>query len=446
MKISNLLLVCYLVAVHPVFGEPEGSSDSGFVPASWTYHFQATEFPMYHGTFRALYPGNPGYGSLIDGDELDSSTTATLFLGGRLWRDGALYLNLESSAGAGFSNVTGIAGFPNGEIYRVSSTSLKTIMNRLYFRQVFGLGGEQEEIKDDQNQLAERIDVSRITLVAGKFSMTDFFDQNTYSADPRCQFTNWAMWANGAWDYPADTPGYTWGVILEYNQKYWALRLSSVMETQVENGEEMDMDFSQAHGDTAEFEYRFSIGTHPGKVRLDAFMNNAHMGDYTEAVALAAGTGNLPVIDDTAAYRVKWGFGLDFEQEMAVDLGLFARLGWNDGATETWSFTAIDQTAQVGFLLSGNRWGRSDDQFGLGGAISGLSASHQAYLAAGGLDFNIGDGQLNYAPEMIVEAFYNFHPIKEVGLSPDFQYIVDPGYNQDRGPVVVWGFRTHLEL
>ncbi len=435
-----------LLSLPKLADAQEAAAAAPFAPADWTYHFQTTWFPMYHGTFRELYAGNPGAGSLQDWDELNSSTTATLFLGGRLWNNGALYFNLESSAGSGFSNVTGIAGFPNGEIYRVSDVGVKVIVNRLYFRQVFGLGGDQEEIQDDQNQLAESADVSRVTLVAGKFALKDFFDQNAYSADPRSQFSNWALCADGAWDYPADLQGYDWGLYLELNQKDWALRLSSVLENAVPNSSDMDLDIAKANGNTVEFEYRYQLSSHPGKARLLLFRDDADMGNYAQALALAAGTGELPNVDDTHHYRAKWGFELNGEQELGGGLGAFARLGWQDGNQETWTYTAIDETAQAGFLLSGNRWGRPGDQLGLGFAVNGLAASHQAYYEAGGVDFDLGDGQLNYAPEVDFEAFYNFHPIKEIGISPDFQYFWNPGYNQDRGPVAVYGLRCHLEL
>jgi high affinity Mn2+ porin len=218
------------------------------------------------------------------------------------------------------------------------------------------------------------------------------------------------------------------------------------LENTEPNGDTLDLDFLKERADTAELEYRYGLNEHSGKVRIDVFMNHADMGNYSDALAQAAGSGHQPVVDDTHAERVKWGLGLDAEQEAAQDLGFFARLGWQDGNEETWTFTAIDQTAQVGFLLHGDRWGRTDDQLGWGMAVNGLCASHRAYLAAGGLDFIIGDGALNYAPEGIMEIFYNFHPIHEIGLSPDFQYVVDPAYNQDRGPVVIYGFRAHVEL
>jgi high affinity Mn2+ porin len=414
-------------------------------PPSWNLHYQVTFFPMYHGTFPEDYPGNPGTGSLIDSPELDASLTSTLFGGVRLWKDGAFYLDPELAAGLGFSNVTGIAGFPNGEIYRVSSATPKVKMVRAYLKQVFGLGGEQETITEGENQLAEKIDVSRITLVAGKFSLPDFFDQNTYNGDARNQFTNWAMWSTGAWDYPGDTEGYTEGVMLELNQRDWAFRLSGVLTATTANGDTMDLNIAHAHGSVAELEYRYNAGTHPGKIRLAGFINSTLQGLYSQAVAEAAGTGNLPVMDNSA-YHDKAGGYLDAEQELGQDLGIFARVGLQNGNVETWAFAAIDQSVQAGFLLSGNRWGRPDDQFGLGYVVNGLGAQHIAYLEEGGVDFIIGDGQLNYAPEGILETYYNFHPIHEIGLTLDFQWVTNPAYNQDRGPVGIVGGRCHFEI
>jgi high affinity Mn2+ porin len=408
-----------------------------FTPEYWKAHFQFTFLPEYHGSFYELYPGNPGAGSLFDEPELNSSTTSTLYLGSQIWKDGAVYVDFESAAGSGFSNVTGIAGFPNGEIYRVSNPAVKVIMARVYLKQVFGLGGDQEVIKDDQNQLTEKIDVSRFTLAVGKFSIVDFFDDNTYSHDPRNQFMNWALVDNGAWDYAADLEGYTYGVYLEFNQKDWAVRVCSALVSQVANGGVLDTDIAHYNGNQVEFEYRYALENHPGKLRLQAYLNDADMGNYAAAVALGAAMSTTPDITQTRSYSDKYGFGINAEQEVGQDLGLFARLGWDDGQTETWEYAAIDRTAQLGLLLSGNRWGRPGDQFGLAGVINGLSAQHEAYLVAGGVDFIIGDGQLNYAPEQIIETFYNFHPIKEIGLTADFQWITNPAYNQDRGPLGV---------
>ncbi len=422
------------------------NSTEGQPSELWNVHFQATFLPQYHGSFYALYPGNPGGGSLFDGPELNSSTTSTLYLGGRLWKDGAAYVDFESAAGSGFSNVTGVAGFPNGEIYRVSNPAVKVILARAYLKQVFGLGGEQETIKDDQNQLAEKIDVSRFTLAAGKFSIVDFFDDNSYSHDARNQFMNWALTANGAWDYAADLEGYTYGIYLEFNQKDWAVRGCSALVSQVANGDVLDTDIAHYNGNQAEFEYRYAFENHPGKVRLQAYLNDADMGNYAQAVSLAAATDTTPDVTQTRSYSDKYGFGLNAEQEVGQDLGFFGRLGWSDGQTEAWEYTAIDRTAQLGFLLSGNRWGRPDDQWGLAGVVNGLSSQHAAYLAAGGVDFIIGDGQLNYAPEQILETFYNFHPLKELGLTVDFQWITNPAYNQDRGPLGVLSGRIHCEI
>ncbi|HTA75944.1 MAG TPA: carbohydrate porin [bacterium] len=445
-KTSGFLLVLLLVFGFITSKAQNASTPESFVPESWNVHFQTTFFPMYHGTVPALYPGNPGVGSLVDSPELNASLTSTLYTARRLWKDGALYVDLEMAAGSGFSNVTGMAGFPNGEIYRVSSADPKVIFARYYLKQVLGLGGEQENIKGDEDQLAEKIDISRVTLTVGRFALVDFFDNNTYSHDPRSQFTNWAMWANGAWDYAADTPGYTWGIYFELNQKDWAVRLASTLEELYPNTSTMDPNIAKAQGNQVEFEYRYAVENHPGKVRLQAYLNDADMGNFSQALALAAQTGTTPDITQTRSYSAKYGFGINAEQEVGEDLGLFTRLGWNDGQHEVWSFTAIDQTAQLGFLLSGNRWGRPQDQFGLGGVINGLSSQHQAYLAAGGVDFIIGDGQLNYAPEKILETFYNFHPIKEVGLTLDFQWVTNPAYNQDRGPLGIVGGRCHFEI
>jgi high affinity Mn2+ porin len=415
-----------------------------FTPEPWNIHYQATFFPMYHGTFAEQYAGNPGT-SLADTPEFDASITSTIFFGIRLWKDGAIYIDPELAAGSGFSNVTGIAGFPNGEIYRVASPDPKVEIARVYFEQVFGLGGEQEVIPDGQNQLAEKIDVSRITFVGGKFSLTDFFDQNTYNGDPRNQFSNWALWSMGSWDYSADTEGYIEGLYWELNQKVWAFRIACVTEPQIANGNEIDQNFGKAHAASAELEYRYQFGIHPGKIRLGGFINSSLQGLYSQAIAAAAGTGNAPVLDNST-YHDKPGVYLDAEQELGQDLGLFARAGLQDGDVQEWAFAPIDQSAQLGFLLSGSRWNRPGDQFGFGYEISGISSTHQAFLEEGGQDFNLGDGSLTYGPEEIIETYYNYHPSQEMSLTLDFQYVTNPAYNQARGPVDIFGLRCHFEI
>lgn len=445
MKIRILVQAMgFLLALAKVIYAQEAvaapSAQENFKPELWNVHFQTTLLPEYHGSFPAAYSGA---NSLSPNPELNMSFTATLFLGLKLWEGGFLYADPEVPAGSGFSHVTGVADFPNGEISKVGTELPVYNQARFYYQQVFGLGGEQEKIEDDQNQLSAKMDVSRLTLSAGKFSLTDFFDNNAYAHDPRTQFINLGLVDNLAWDYAADTHGYTLGFVVELNQKDWAFRIGEALVSTVANGPDYDWNIAEARADNAELEWCYDQGTNPGKVRLLAYVNHAHMGDYQMAFDLSP---QSPDVTQTRGYRDKYGFGLSWEQALNGDLGAFARLGWNNGTTESWELTAVDQTASLGAVLKGDGWGRGDDQIGLGVVVNGLSSVHQAYLEAGGLDFIIGDGALNYAPEEIAELYYLLKPNSNLGFTLDLQGVNHPAYNQDRGPLGICGFRAHLEI
>ncbi len=424
--------------------EPSSSARDYSAPAEveerWAIHFQATTVTQWHPDFSARYSGP---NSLSPNSELKTSFTSTLFTGVRLWEGAAVYLDPELSAGSGFSHTLGVAGFPNGEIYRVDNAQPKVSLARFFIRQTFGFGGGKERVNPDQEELGGDVDDYRVTLTLGKFSLTDLFDDNAYSHNPRTQFLNWALMDNGAWDYAADTRGYTEAIALEYNQPRWALRVAIARVPKEANKMALDTNLLKAHGDNVEFEYRYAIGDHPGKLRLFWFENHAHMGSYRETI-------NTPAfgmdITRSRQYRVKYGFGINLEQEVREDLGAFLRAGWNDGRTETWAFTEIDRTLSGGVRLKGTGWGRSNDTVGVAAAINGLSHDHADYLAAGGIGFIIGDGRLTYAPEEIVEAYYQWKPLDRVEITPDTQYIRHPAYNVDRGPVFVAGARFHYEF
>ncbi len=419
---------------------PVAWADDAFTPADYSLHYQATFLPQYHGSFPARYSGNL---SLKNTPELNASFTTTLFLGAGLWPGGFIYADPEVSAGSGFSGVDGLADLSNGEISKVGSPDPTPNLARVYVQQVLGFGGETEKLNDDQNQVAAQQDISRLTVTFGKFSLNDFFDNNAYAHDARTQFINLGLVDNLAWDYAADTHGYTWGFIAELNQKDWALRLCSAMVSTVANGPLYDADLGQARADNAEFEWRYNLDSHPGRLRLLAYVNHARMGSYDAAVT----SGSVPPdITQSRAYREKVGFGINLEQELADHLGGFLRLGWNDGQTESFELTAVDETVSGGIVLKNPLGGRPDDSVGLGLIVSGLSSAHQAYLAAGGQDFLIGDGALRYGPEEVAELYYLFKAAAPFSLTLDLQGVNDPAYNQDRGPLGIIAGRAHLEL
>lgn len=409
----------------------------------WNLFYQATSIGQYHGTFHSPYSGP---NSLQDYTERDVSLTGTLFLGLRLFRDTALYFDPELAGGRGFSSVDGLANAPNGELPRVAGATPKPYIARLYLQQDFGFGDEREATPGDVNQLGGSRPLTRYTIVVGRFTLTDFFDNNRYSHDPRSQFMEWSVMFNGAWDYAADTRGYTWGWMHEFHTRNWSLRYASAAEPRTANGGRFDRRLFKDRGDQVEFEYRYKLLGHAGTARALHFENRTRSGSYGEALQRAAAKGGLP---DVTAIRkpgtLKYGFGMNFEQELTRDLGVFARLGWSDGKTEDFAFTAIDRIAGAGLSLTGARWHRPDDTVATAFTATGLSAVHALYLSRGGLDFLIGDGHLNYAPELAWESYYNAKLFTGFQMALDAQRYNNPAYNHDRGPVWACSLRLHIE-
>jgi high affinity Mn2+ porin len=406
-------------------------------------HAQGTVISMKHDVFPARYTGVE---DVPQHEGWKTSVTGTIFLGLRLpWTGGEIYCDPEVSGGEGFGGVTGIAGFPNGEIPRVGTPEPEPYIARGFIRQTFGLGGQREHIDADQNQLAGFRDVDRLVFTFGRMAATDFFDNNVYSHDPRTQFENWSLMSNGAWDYPADTRGYTYGLVGEWYEPNWTLRYGAFAMPKAANGATVDWELPKALGQVIEFEQRWKIGEHAGAARPLAYANTAHMGNYREAILNPGPRG--PDITLTRTYSAKYGFGLSAEQAITDDLGLFARLGWNDGHTESFVFTEIDRTASLGLSLKGTAWRRPSDVAGLAGVINGIAKNHRDYLGAGGHGFIIGDGRLpHYATEDDLEAYYLLKVFDHVFLTADFQFIDHPAYNSDRGPIFVGGFRVHAEF
>lgn len=409
----------------------------------WSIHFQATSITQTHSYFHSAYSGQ---NSLLSNYEIPSTGTATLFIGHKLWSNAYLFANPEESMGSGLASTHGIAAFPNGESFRVDDPNPLTSLSRLFIQQEFGFGGGKEKVEDDLNQFSAEKDIHRLTLVAGKFSLNDYFDNNSYSHDPRTQFLNWALMDTGAWDYAADTRGYTWGVMTEFHEAQWSIRAAIAQVPVTANGIKLEGDLTHAHAENIEGEYRYKIQGRPGKLRGLYFSNQAHMGSYREAINLGVKMGAIPDASATRAYRTKSGFGINLEQELTPDLGVFSRLGYNDGATETWSFTEIDRSISLGASLKGTSWKRQSDVLGLALLWDGLSQDHQDYLAAKGLGFLIGDGGLSYAPEEVIEAYYCYQFLKELSITLDFQGVNHPGFNADRGPVAIYGLRLHYEI
>ena len=425
-------------------------------PRNWSLHFQQTLIDQWHNDLRTPYSGDY---SLADRESAKLSFTSTLFIGRRLWKGAAVYFNPEVAGGSGLSGARGIAGFTNGETFRIGDPSPNLYLARLYLRQMFALGTATASDEDDLNQLAGPRPERYFAINLGKFSTADFFDQNSYSHDPRTQFLNWSLMSAGGWDYAANTRGYTVGGVLEYVTPDFALRVASTLMPTLANGPVLDFHYGTAHAETLELTKGYKLAGRQGTVRVLGFRNVAAMATYRSAVALAQTTGDQPdVVNVRRAGHTKVGFGLNAEQEISKEVGLFARVSYNDGKNETWAFTEIDQSASLGVVSTGARWQRPDDRLGAAVVMNGISPEHRAYLAAGGYGFIVGDGPgtgyvaysgaLNYGLEQIGEVYYSIAlPKYHASISPDYQLVMNPAYNRDRsGPVHVVAVRLHVEF
>jgi high affinity Mn2+ porin len=408
----------------------------------WSVHFQLTVINQTHSGFKSPYSG---INSLADTVEPSAtSVTSTVFIGRRLWKNAALYVNPELSGGKGLSYAVGVAGALNGETYRVGDPVPVVSIARAYIRQVIPLGTNYEAIDDDINQLGETLPTRRLSITAGKFSMADFYDDNTYSHDPRTEFLNWSLMSNGAWDYPANTKGYTMGLMIELTHPNWAIRLSTVAVPKIANHSDMEYRFGKAHSETAEFEYNINIHKRPGTLRLLISHTASRAPSYKgphDSTLLKAISGNAL---NPSFGGHKTGIGLNAEQALSDNLGIFARAGWNDGKDATWAFTEIDQTAHAGLSLKGSSWKRPNDVVSIAAGINGISKDHRAFLKAGNNGFIIGDGTLTYGHENLLEAYYNAKLFEHIWFTADYQFINHPGYNKDRGPVHVFALRGHI--
>ena len=426
-------------------GDGGGNSTGswGLDPNSWNVHGQLTFIEQGYPAFRSPYQGA---NSLTGANQIQNTTSATAFIGYRPWDGTEIYVNPELMQGFGLSNTLGVAGFPNGEAQKSDFPIPRMDIARVFVRQTFGLGGEQETIEDGPNQLAGKQDISRITITAGRFAVLDLFDGNSYSHDPRVDFLNWNMYCCGSYDVTMDKISYTWGAAVELNQKNWAIRGGYFLVPTVSNVNTFDTRIPE-HGEyIGELELRYAPFSEPGKLRLMGWANIADMGSYADALAMPVTTPNYPDITLTRQLRTNYGFVVNVEQAITGELGVFSRASWSPGLDELIGWTDCDESLSLGTVLKGTAWGRPDDKIGVAGLVEGLSPIARAYFAAGGLGILIGDGQLNYRPEQILEAYYAYSLNKWATLTFDYQFIDNPGYNADRGPVSVFSGRLHAQF
>jgi len=418
----------------------ERKDDTSAKSIDWQLHGQTTYIQQGYPSFRSQYEGQ---NSLAGSAQTRNTASATAFLGLRPWEGGEVFYAPELAQGYGLSGTLGLGGFSNGEAQKAGFAYPHYNTSRLFYRQTFGLGGEQEAIEEDTTHFGGKVDISRLSFMVGRVFIPDFIDNNSYADEPRTGFLNWSIWAAGAFDFPADQPGYSWGAFAEFNQKDWAVRAGYLLMPKESNSNYFDRNVFSRGEYLFETELRYSLLSHPGKLRLIGWVNSAYSGSYAET--LANPDLNLD-ITQTRRGRIKYGVVANVEQSLSDDFGLFSRLSWNNGKTEIMAFTDIDASASFGGVLKGTAWGRPDDRIGLAGVINGLSADHRAFIAAGGIGILIGDGALNYRTEKVLETYYSLGLQKKTTLTFDYQLITNPAYNADRGPVSVISGRFHSEF
>jgi hypothetical protein len=432
-----------------------GDPSADTAPESMLPNFKDTRFWLSgqmnfifqtHPPFDAKYTGK---NSLIPGYEKATSRVLTLYTGLRLNSSTEILVDVEEAGGAGLSQALGLAGFTNLDVVRNPQLSKVPYLARAMIHKVIALSDDKIENERGPLSLFSQLPRRRLEIRFGKFGMVDFLDQNTAGSDSHLQFTNWTIDNMGAFDYAADTRGYTVGLIAGYEDRNWGFRFAEALMPKVANGIDLVWQPWKAHAENFEFEWRHGfIPKRSGVVRLLGYTNYANMGIYREAVArYLQGIDPIPDITHHPWHVTrKYGFNVNLEQSLTPNLVAFARWGWNNGKTESFAYTEDDLSFVGGLGLYGTQWHRRHDRAGIAFVTNGICKDHQNYLGHGGYGFLLGDGTLNYGRENIMESYYTLHVWRGIYAGPGVHYVVNPGYNKDRGPVVVPSFRLHLEL
>ena len=450
MTMRTLAMLVWLAAA-PCAVSAQGAaanpahSDPAHAWQAWVLGTQINVIAQHLNPLRSPYSGP---NSLSGTGDSQASYAFGLYTGARLWRGLEGYLDIEMIQGHGVSNVTGLGGITNGDVLRQGSTDLGNgpYVARAFLRYTVAFEGESADTAAAApDQIPIRVARRRLEISAGKLALNDVFDVNRYATSTRLQFMNWGLWQNTAWDFAADTRGYSNGVAVAWITPRWALRAASFQMPTAANGNKFDSHLLDARGD--QIELTISPWSGGFVARALVFENHARMGDYAEALRIGAASRRTPdIAADDASGRIKYGYGINIEQPLADsgETGAFARFGWNDGRTESFAFTEVDQHLSAGIQIAGGHWGRSADRVGIAALQHDLSGIHRAYLTAGGAGFLLGDGRLAYGTERIVEGYYRWQATRWLQLSGDAQWIVNPGYNRDRGPATVFSFRANL--
>ncbi len=456
-----LALAAGLVAAQgPDSNAPQTSNDASststpltLFPHSDTSRYwisgQANVVTQWHPAFYAKYSGP---NSLTPWEQSATTHVMTLYTGYQLSHTTEVFADLEDATGDGIGNANGLAGYTNLDSVRLAdgvALSKAPYLARFMLRQIVPLSQKHVEADRDQLHLANSLPERRFEYRLGKMDLVDFFDLNSFGSDSHLQFLNWTVDNNGAYDYAADTRGYTNAAVLEYDDRCWSLRFAEAMMPKTANGQFLDADLARARAENLELEARGKLVAHrQGTVRLLSYLNQADMGNYEDAIReyLEHETPTPEIVATRRQGRHKYGFGLNAEQEITPNVSVFGRLGWSDGRNESFAYTEDDRTGEAGIFVMGNSWHRRYDRAGAAFVANGIVAAHQEYLALGGLGFILGDGGLTYGHEKIFETFYTAHLWRGFSASYDFQHINNPGYNQARGPVAVSAVRFHTEF
>ena len=450
-----ILLACGPHVYAQISATPEGGVNSDIAAAApkpdaapvyqdWALHGQSTFTEFYQPAFRSPYRGDQ---SLDPGSRGRETWDVTLYGGLRTWRGAEFWVNPEIDQGFGPSNTFGLGGYVTAEAYKLGATHPYARVPRMFLRQTVDLGGEVQTVDPDLNQLGGAQTANRVVVTVGKFSSFDVFDTNKYAHDARNDFLNWSLIDAGNFDQAGDAWGFTYGLSAEWYQDWWTLR-GGVFDLPTTPGYKyLDNHFGHQVQYIAEAEERHTLFGQEGKVKVTGFYSRGLFGSYGQALELAQATGGTPDLQNVLRMRGKGGGSMNVEQSITDDLGFFFRAGLSDGTSLITSYTDIDNTVSGGLSLAGKRWDRPDDTVGLGLVRNDISRHFKNYLNAGGLGILVGDGKLpNSGPEQIVEVFYSLALYTGVHLTADYQFVDNPAYNRDRGPVSFLGARLHAQF